>query len=152
MYEGLKFEEVSPRAVGRGRRPEPAEGRRIGVTVLGVILAAVACGVAGAAFMRGSWWYPYGTDRALDDESLACLERMRDEVAMWLDAALEPHTHPTDVRAYLIAAQEALGVADDPKLAEAVEELQVVIETIRPTYFKRVIEITPYPATTLEWP
>jgi len=66
------------------------------------------------------------------------------KAVMWLDAALEPDTHPTDVRTYLLTAQEALEEADDPRLAEAAGELRAIIETIRPPYFKRVIEITPY--------
>ena len=148
----LEFEEASPRRVGRGRR--------IAVTVLGVILAVVACTIIGLAFVQGSWWYPTMTDRALDDESMARVEAIRDEVdtagsapeaARWLNEALDPPTtDPTAVRAYLLAAQEALEAADDPKLVRAVSELRAIIQTVRQPYTGGTT--TPYPMPTLEWP
>jgi len=147
-----EFEEASPRRVG--------QGRRIAVTVLGVILAVVACTIIGLAFVQGSWWYPTMTDRVLDHESLARVEAIRDEAdaagsapeaARWLNEALDPpNTDPTTVRAYLLAAQEALEAADDPKLAGAVRELRAIIQTIRQPYTKETT--TPYPMPTLEWP
>ena len=111
------------------------------------------------AFVQGSWWYAYGTDRDLDNKSRARVEAIRDEVdasgaapkaVMWLNAALELDTHPSDVRTYLLAALEMLEAADDQKLAKAANELRAIIETIRQPYFERVIEITPYSVPTSE--
>jgi len=149
--EELEFEETEPRSPGRWRR--------IGVVALGVLLAAVACTIIGLTFVQGSWWYTYGTDRALDDASRARVEAIRDEVdasgdvpgvATWLDAALDPNTHPTDVRAYLLAAQEALQASGAPQWAGAVEELRAIIQTIRPAPLWETT--TPRPMPTLEWP
>lgn len=136
--------------------------RRIIVTVLTVLLAVAAITVIALAFAQGSWWYAYGTDRALDRESRARVEAMRDEVegigtadqaVVWLNAALEPNTHPTDVRAYLITAQEMLEETSDPELAQIAEELGGIIKVIRPT-IKRPPSFeatsTPYSAPTLE--
>ncbi len=132
--------------------------------MLAVLLAVAAITVIALAFAQGSWWYAYGTDRALDRESRARVEAMRDEVegigaadqaVVWLNAALEPNTHPTDVRNYLLASLGMLEAADDPRLAEAVEELRAVIETIRPTVkspFYLETTSTPYSAPTLERP
>jgi len=127
--------------------------------MLGVILAGAACIIIGLAFVQGSWWYSYMTDRALNHESRAHVEAIRDEVnasgaapeaVMWLDAALDPDTDPTTVRTHLLTAQEILEAAGDPKLAKAARELQGIIQTIRPTPSGRTI--TPRPAPTLEWP
>lgn len=134
-------------------------GRRVVVVVLGAILAALACAIIGAALAQGSWWYSYGTDRALSAESRARVEAIREavdasgsvpEAVAWLDAALDPHADPTTVRAYLLAAQEALGAADDPGLAHCVGELRSVIQTIRPS--QPFVTATPRPMPTLEWP
>jgi hypothetical protein len=147
----MGFEGVSPHRLVRGRR--------VVVVVLGAILAAVACAIIGAAFVQGSWWYSYGTDRALSHESRVRVEAIRDEMdasgsvpeaVTWLDAALDPHADPTTVRAYLLAVQETLGAADDPKLAHCVGELRAVIETIRPSHVS--VTTTPRPMPTLEWP
>jgi len=146
----MGFEGTSPHRLVRGRRV---------VVVLGAILAAVACAIIGAALVHGSWWYSYGTDRALSHESRARVEAIRDEVDVrvsvpeavtWLDAALDPRADPTTVRAYLLAVQEALGAADDPKLAHCVGELRAVIATIRPSH--SFATTTPRPMPTLEWP
>jgi len=147
--ETLEFEETSPRRLGRGRR--------IAVVMPGVILAGVACGIVGLAFVQGSWWYSYGTDRALAHEAQARVEAIRDEVdasgaapeaVMWLDAALESGVHPTDVRAYLLEAQEILEAADDPKLTEIVTDLQTIIQTIRQRSVRDTA--TPYLVSTPE--
>ena len=148
---GSTFEEVEPRIRNLGWR--------VGIVVLGVTLAVVACAIIGLAFVRGSWWYAYGTDRALDEESLARLEVIRNEVdasgaapraVTWLDAALEPDAHPTDVRTCLLAAQETLEEIGDPHLAGAVEELRAIIGMIRPSYVGREGEFTPYSVPALE--
>ncbi len=149
--EELEFEEARPHGPGRARR--------IGIVVLGVILAGVACVIIGLAFVQGSWWYSYGTDRTLDHESRARVEAMREEMGgsgappeavKWLNAALDPNAHPTDVRTYLLTAQEVLEATDDPKLAEAVRELQAIIQAIRPTPLWETTTSRPVP--TLEWP
>lgn len=149
--ETLELKEASPRRLGRGQR--------IAVVVLGIILAGAACVIIGLAFVQGSWWYSYMTDQALDYESRARVEAIRDEVdasgtapeaVMWLNAALESNADPTTVRSHLLAAQEVLEAAGDPKLAEAVRELQEIIQTIRPRHFG--MTTTPRPAPTLEWP
>ena len=146
-----ELEEAAPRGLGRGWR--------VGVIILGVILAGVACVIIGLAFVQGSWWYSYGTDRALDQASLVRVEAIRDEVdaggsapeaVVWLNAALDPNAHPTDIRTYLLAAQEALKATGDPKLAEAAEELQAIIQMIRPVPLWETT--TPRPVPTLEWP
>ncbi|MBL7064144.1 MAG: hypothetical protein ISS49_08065 [Anaerolineae bacterium] len=144
------FEGTSQRSPGRGRR--------VGVIILGVILAGVTCGIIGLAFVQGSWWYSYGSDHALDRETRARVEAIRDDVdssgaapeaVPWLNAALGPNAHPTDVRTYLLTAQKALEAADDPKWAEAVGELRAIIQTIRPAPLWETI--TPHPMSTLEW-
>jgi len=61
--------------------------------------------IIGLTLTRGSWWYTYGTDQALDHET----------------------RHPTDVRTCLLTAQVALEAADDPRWAEALGELRAVI-------------------------
>ena len=146
-----ELEEAAPRGLGRGRR--------VGVIVLGVILVGAACVIIGLALVQGSWWYSYGTDRALDRASLVRVEAIRDEVdaggsapeaVVWLNAALDPNAHPTDIRTYLLAAQEALKATGDPKLAEAAEELQAIIQMIRPVPLWETT--TPRPVSTLEWP
>jgi hypothetical protein len=148
----LEFEEASPLRL--------QAARRIGVAVLGVTLAALACGIIGVAFVQGSWWYTYGTDRALERESRVCVERIRDavdvggeapEAVMWLNAALDPSADPTAVRTYLLAAQEVLAAADDPELAQAASELQGVMQAIRPVPVSSKTAI-PRPVPTLEWP
>jgi len=128
-----------------------------------MFLAIAAIAIIGLAFSQGSWWYAYGTDQALGSEARARVETIRDEVeaggmasgaVTWLDAALEPGIHPTDVRAYLIAAQEELEAGGDPNLIEAAQELQAVIELIRPTVKQpSSLEATStlYPVPTLEW-
>ena len=147
----MGFEGTSPH--------RPVRGRRVAVVVLGAILAAVACAIIGAALVQGSWWYSYGTDRALSPESCARVRAVRDEVdasssvpeaVTWLDAALDPHVDPTTVRTYLLAAQEALGAADDPNLAHCVGELRAVIQTIRPSHSS--VTTPPRPTSPLEWP
>ena len=146
-----ELEEAAPRGLGRGRR--------VGVIVLGVILVGAACVIIGLAFVQGSWWYSYGTDRALDRASLVRVEAIRDEVdaggsapeaVVWLNAALDSNAHPTDMRTYLLAAQEALRATGDPKLAEAAGELQAIIQMIRPVPLWETT--TPRPVPTLEWP
>jgi hypothetical protein len=126
---------------------EGAEPRRLGwqrrvvVIALGAILATMACGIVGIAFVQSTPWYSYGTDRALDRASRAHVEAIRHEVdatgmaaeaVTWLDAALDPQVDPTTVRTYLLAAQEKLRASDDPVLAGAAQELQAIIHAIRP--------------------
>lgn len=78
--EELEFEETEPRRPGRGRRPSTGSGQRIGVVVRGVILAGAVCTIIGLTFVQGSWWYTDGSDRALNGESRARVEAIRDEV------------------------------------------------------------------------
>ena len=148
---GLEFEKASLR--------RPQRDRRLIVVVLGATLTAVACAVLGMAFVQGSSWYYYGTDRALDRQARARVEAVRDaveagdsasEVVTWLDGALNPGTDATTVRLYLLAAQETLKTSGDPRWVEAAQELQAVIETIRSSSFSAPTK--PYPASTLEWP
>ena len=140
------------------RRPQ--RERRLIVIVLGVMPAAVACAILGLAFVQGSSWHYYGTDRALDRPSRARVETIRDvvdasgmvpEAVAWLDAALDPVTDSTSARTYLLAAQEKLKAAGDPTLAEAALELQPVIEAIRPTYVGATGTRRPVPALTWPW-
>ncbi|MCK4316507.1 MAG: hypothetical protein KAX24_12125, partial [Anaerolineae bacterium] len=147
----FEFEEPRPSIPGRGRR--------ILVIVMGMIVAGVVLSIIGLTFAQGSWWYTYGTDQALDHETRARVEAIRDEVdaggsapeaVVWLNAALDPNAHPTDIRTYLLAAQEALKATGDPKLAEAAEELQAIIQMIRPVPLWETT--TPRPVSTLEWP
>jgi len=124
----FEFEETPPRSPGRGRR--------VAVIVMGMIVAGVVLSIIGLTLTRGSWWYTYGTDQALDHETRARVETIRDEVdasgafpevVAWLDGALDPDAHPTDVRTCLLTAQVALEAADDPRWAEALGELRAVI-------------------------
>ena len=130
--ETLEFKEASPRHFGRGWR--------VGVIVLGMILIGATCGIIGLAFVQGSWWYTYGTDRPLDQETRARVEAIRDEVdtsglateaVMWLDAALEPNADPTAVRFRLIEAQEILEAVNDAELTESTKELRAIIQSTR---------------------
>jgi hypothetical protein len=148
----LEFEEAGP------RRMEP--GRRIGVIVLGAILATVACGIIGVAFVQGSWWYSDGTDRALDRESRARVEEVRGtvdasglapEAVTSLNAALDRNADPTEVRTCLLTAQELLAASGDPELAQAAWELGEVIQAIRAAPASKWTA-TPPSAPKLEWP
>lgn len=128
IEEEPEFEEDSPRHLGRGWR--------IAVVALGTVVLAVAFVIIGVAFMRGSSWYFYSTDRALDADSRARVEEIRDAVeasgtvpdaVMWLNAALQPNVDPTAVRLNLTAAHAALEATDDAELAETERELQTII-------------------------
>ena len=139
-------------------------GWRVIVAVLAVLLSIAAIAIIVLAFAQGSWGHAYGTDQALDSKARTRVEAIRDEVkaggmasgaVMWLDAALEPGVHPTDVRAYLIAAREELEASGDPDLAESVQELRAVIGMIRALMSKPGgldATSTPYSVPTLEWP
>ncbi|HEY72603.1 MAG: hypothetical protein B6I35_12380 [Anaerolineaceae bacterium 4572_32.2] len=130
----------------------------------GDVSGHAAIGIIVLPFAQGSWWYAYGTDQELDSEARARVEAILDEVkasgmapksVMWLSAALEPDTHPTDVRIYLIAAREELEASGNPSLIEAAQELQAVIELIRPTVkqpFSLEATSTLHPVPTLDWP
>ncbi len=137
----------------------PGRGWRGVIAILGILLVLLTCGITGLAFVQGSWWHAVGGDQALSQESQARVVAIRDQVyasseateaVVWLDAALEPKTHPTDVRAYLIEAQEILSAVDDPDMADAAAELQSIIETIRRSSFGK--RATPYVLSTPEWP
>lgn len=145
--------------LGKVSLRHPQRERRLIVVVLGAMLITVACAVLGMAFVQGSSWHYYGTDRALGRQARARVEAIRDaaavggrapEVVTWLDGALDPGTDATTVRLYLLAAQEMLKTSGDPRLAEAAEALQAVMETIRVSSFSA--PTLPYPAPTLEWP
>ena len=149
--EGLEFEGASPRS--------PGLGWRIGIIALGVILAGVTCGFMVVALGQSTWAISNMTDPGLNPESRSRLGAIQEEVdaigtapeaVMWLGDALDPNADGTSVLAYLRAAQKALEATDDPKLAEAVSELQEIIQTMRPAYIREAA--TPFPAYTLEWP
>jgi hypothetical protein len=152
------LEHVTPRSPGRGRHPSTSSGRRIVVIVLGMTLAGAFLAIAGLALAQGTWWYSYPTDQALDGESRARIAAIRDEVAAsgaapealaLLDGALN-ETDPSAVRIDLVAAQQALAAADNPRLAEALRELRVIIQMVQQSAV--VTTTTPYVAPTLEWP
>ncbi len=133
----------------------PGMGRRIVVVCLGLLLTGAILIITLMAFVQGSWWYSYDSDRALDASARVRVEAVRDavrstnaasEVVVWLEAALDPETDPTGVRNYLITAHEALKVSDDPQLVEAARELQAIIQGIR------LETVTPYLAPTLSGP
>jgi hypothetical protein len=150
--EEQEFEEASPRS--------PALGWRIGIIALGVILTIVACGVIVVALGQSTWAIYDMTDPGLSPEARSRLEAVRDEVdargtapkaVEWMGDALDPNAAGTSVLAYLRAAQKALEAADDPKLAEAVSELQEIIQTMgRPTPIRKTA--TPFLVPALEWP
>lgn len=144
---------------------EGAEPRRLGwrrrliVIGLGVVLATMACGIIGTAFVHSTSWSSYGTDRALDRVSRARVEAIRREVdasgsapeaLTWLDAALDSQVDPTTVRTYLLTAQEALEATGDLELARAARELRGIAQMIRPAPLGETS--TPRPLPTLEWP
>jgi hypothetical protein len=137
----------------------PTWGRRAVVIVMGLILVGIAAYILAMTYLEGSWWYTYESDQALDAAARARVVAVRDEVnalgdmpevVEWLDAALNPNAHPTDVRTSLMVAQQALQEAGDPRRMEAVLELREVIQSIR--------EDSLEPTTTdefepkLEWP
>lgn len=133
----------------------PRVGRRIVVVFLGLLMIGATLVITLMAFVRGSWWYSYGSDQSLDASARMRVEAVRDEVrtvstvpevVVWLEAALDPKTDPTAVRNYLITAHEALKASDDPRLVEAARELQAIIRGIRPE------TVTPYLAPTLRGP
>jgi hypothetical protein len=118
----------------------PTWGRRAIVIVMGLILIGVAASVLVMTYLEGSWWYTYESDQALDAAARARVVAVRDEVnalgdmpevVAWLNVALNPDAHPTDVRTSLMVAQQALQEAGDPHLMEAVFELREVIQSIR---------------------
>ncbi len=148
--EELEFEEAIPRS--------PGYGRRVAVILVAMLLGVAVFGLLGLTFLQGSWWYSDGTDRPLDSESRLCVKAIRDlvnaggaapEAATWLDAALNPNAVPTDIRTYLIAAQEALRVSGDPELIEAGRKLGEIVGVIRS--YNPDATTTPY-SPTLEWP
>jgi hypothetical protein len=148
---GPEFDGASPRS--------PGLGGRIGIIALGVILAGVTCGFMVVALGQSTWAISNMTDPGLNPESRSRLEAIQEEVdaigtapevVMWLGDALDPNADGTSVLAYLRAAQKALEATDDPKLAEAMSELQEIIQTMRPAYIREAA--TPFPAYTLEWP
>ncbi|MDY7080623.1 MAG: hypothetical protein SXV54_27395 [Chloroflexota bacterium] len=149
--EKAKFEETNPRS--------PGWGRRFIVFAMGTTIAVAAFVLIGMTFMQGSWWYSYGTDQALDQESRVRVEVIRDkvkangamtEVVAWLDEALDPQADSSAVRYYLLAAHEALKATDDPKLVEATGELWAIIQTTQPHPVRDAA--TPSPMPTLKWP
>ena len=158
------YQEVEPHEPEGEEIPEHRLGRRMIITALTIVLVSAACIILGLAFAQGSWWYHYGTDRALDRESRARLETIRDTIdasgtapraVTWLDAALAPHTDPSTARSHIKIAQEILEETGDPTLAEAAEELGAIAEMIRPSVMQPSSHgptSTPYVAPTLEWP
>jgi hypothetical protein len=142
---------------GEARPYSPSQGRRAVVIVMGVIAALIILSLVAMAFTQGSWWYYYPGDQALDRESRARLEAVRDQidahgavpqVVRWLNVALDPNTDPTAVRNHLLTAQEALNATGDPNLIEAAGELRVIMQAIRPVSL--VETMTPSPLPTLE--
>ncbi len=114
--------------------------RRAVVYVLGGILLIALVGVVIAGFVEGSWWYTYSSDRALDTAARARLQNVRDdlgegdlapEAAVWLDAALAPRAHPTDVRLYLLTAREIIQSTGDPGAPDLVGQLDQVLGAIQ---------------------
>jgi len=160
--EEPKSEEASPRS--------PGLGWRIGIIALGVILAGVACGFIVVALGQSTWAISDMTAPGLNPEARPRLEVLRDEVDArgtapeavgWMGDALDPNADGTSVLAYLRAAQKALEAAADPKLAEAVKELQAIIQTMRPIRIRgmaiplptlTLARPSPLPVPTLEWP
>lgn len=151
--EPVGDEEASPEE--NGAPFTPGVGRRMVVISLGFLLTGATLIITLMAFMRGSWWYSYDSDRPLDAPARVRIEAVQDEVrvagaapevVVWLEAALDPKTDPTDVRNYLITVYEMLKASGDPKLAEAAEELQPIIQGIRSA------TVTPHPAPTLRGP
>ncbi|NIO71791.1 MAG: hypothetical protein GTN71_22880 [Anaerolineae bacterium] len=149
--EEPKFEETSPRS--------PGLGWRIGIIASGVMLAVMACGLVVVALGQSTWAISKMGDPGLSPESRSRLEALRAEVdaigtapeaVEWMGDALDPNADGTSVLAYLRAAQKALEMADDPKLAEAVKELREIIQTMRPIPIRQTA--TPFLVPTLEWP
>jgi hypothetical protein len=152
-YPELVEDEELPLEEG-GAPLAPRRGRRTIVFVLGILLAGVVLVITLTAFVGGSWWYSYG-DIPMDASARTRVEAIRDEVraagtapevVMWLDAALDPGTNPTDARSYLTTARGALKASDDPKLVEAAEELRAIIQIIQGI---RSVTVTPHPIPTL---
>lgn len=157
FYEdGEEWEEWDEGA-SEPRPYNPSHARRAAVIAMGMVVALLVLAVVGMTFVRGSWWYSYPGDQALDRESRARLEMVRDkvdaygtvpQVVRWLNVALNPDTDPTAVRNHLLAAQEALDATGDPTLMEAAQELLALVQTLRSV--SPVETITPLPLPTLE--
>ncbi|RLC68016.1 MAG: hypothetical protein DRI48_00725 [Chloroflexi bacterium] len=138
--------------------------RRVIVILLAVTLGGVALTLMGLAFVRGSWWYSYGTDQPLDHRDRARLEAIRDQlddsgkmpdVVAWLDAALVPNADPSEVRYRLTAAWETLRGADDPALTGVVQDLRAIISAVQGGTIPYVATPTPVPTidvSAIEWP
>jgi hypothetical protein len=148
--EEPEFEEARPRS--------PGLGLRIVIVALGAVLIVVACGIIVVALGQSTWAISDMSDPGLRPESRSRLEALRKEVdavgtapeaVEWMGDALDPNADGTSVLAYLRAAQKALEAADDPKLAEAVGELQEIIQAMRPIPIRQTA--TPRPMYTLEW-
>ena len=147
-----EFEEASS--------PCPGLGWRIVIIALGVILTVAAFGAIVVALGQSTWAISNMADPGLNPEARSRLEALREEVKAvgtapeaveWMGDALDPNAAGTSVLAYLRAAQKALEAADDPKLAEAVSELQEIIQTMgRPTPIRKTA--TPFLVPALEWP
>ncbi len=158
VSEALEFDEDGDWEEEEEARPyNPSQGRRIAVVVAGIVLAGAVLAIIVMTMVQGSWWHPYGTGQALDDESWARVEAIRDEVSAhgavpevvaWLDAAMAPDIDSSTVRYYLIAAQEVLVESGDPKLTQAAGELRAIVQTMRLTSDEETI--TPRPLPTLE--
>jgi hypothetical protein len=120
----------------------PSRGRRTVVILMGMILAAAVCSIIGATLIRGSWWYSDPTDHPLDEESLALLESLTGQLdssstaggaIAWLNAAADPNADPSAIWAYLVEAKSILAASGDPALREAAEEVELIIQTVRPS-------------------
>lgn len=150
LVEGQVSDEAGPRG--------PDRTRRVAIIVLGVILATALFVVVAVAFAEGSWWYFNMTDRPLSNDAREHLQAIREDVAAggiapaavaWLDAALDPNADPTAVRARLIEAQEILGAADDTARLHAAEEVEAIVQTMRPWGWSSAG--TPRIVPTLAW-
>lgn len=123
-------------------RSTPTRGRRTIVILMSVILATAACSIVGATLLRGTWWYSYPTDHALDEGLLAQLESLTRrlnsssaaaEAIGWLNAAADPNADPSAVWAYLVEAKSILSASNEPALQEAATEVELIIQSIRAT-------------------
>ena len=58
----------------------PGYGRRVIVILMAMLLGAAIFAILGLTLVQGSWWYSYGTDLPLDNESRLRVEAILDFV------------------------------------------------------------------------
>ena len=124
--------ETRPRGMGRARR--------CSVIALGTILVVGACSILSAALAQSTWGHANLGDRPLNEKTRETIRTVQGQLkdqgiapqaVTWLDAALDPQTHPSAARLYLLLAQDALEPTTDAGQIEAATRLRTIAQMIR---------------------